>query len=113
MNKWIILAGFTAALTVTGCGTNTTPSNVSVDTTTVYTAADVAQHATAADCWTMIDQKVYDVTSYMMKHPGGNRINQACGIDASDLFIGKTRLGHLHTTAAKALLSNYQIGTVQ
>jgi cytochrome b involved in lipid metabolism len=113
MKKWMILAGCTVMLALAGCGNTTTQSNANVDTTTTYTASDVSQHATASDCWTIINQKVYNVTSYMAKHPGGNRINQACGVDASDLFNGKSRLGHFHSTAAAVLLSNYQIGVVQ
>ncbi|MEI6378413.1 MAG: cytochrome b5-like heme/steroid binding domain-containing protein [Candidatus Falkowbacteria bacterium] len=75
-----------------------------------YTAADVAKHASAADCWQIIDAKVYNVTSYIDSHPGGPAIIKGCGVDASSLFhsVGK------HASAATAAaMATYYIGTLK
>ena len=52
-----------------------------------YTLADVAKHANATSCWTAINGKVYDVTSWIDQHPGGREaILSTCGKDASAAF---------------------------
>jgi len=44
-----------------------------------YTAAEVATHASATDCWVIVRGGVYDVTSFVPKHPGGNMIYVKAG----------------------------------
>lgn len=34
-----------------------------------FTIDEVAKHATGNDCWIAINEKVYDVSSYIPKHP--------------------------------------------
>lgn len=52
-----------------------------------YTLADVATHNSAASCWTVINGKVYDVTSWITQHPGGQQaILSLCGKDGSAAF---------------------------
>lgn len=49
-----------------------------------YTLAQVALHGSAADCWTVVNGKVYNVTAWENQHPGGAaRIIGMCGIDAT------------------------------
>src|ERR1700682_1960140 len=48
--------------------------------TTTYTAADVALHATAADCWMILNtNKVYNFTLFVSMHPGGSTMVPYCG----------------------------------
>jgi len=47
---------------------------------------DVAKHNTRDDCWMIIHGKVYDVTSWIDKHPGGDIIMSYAGMDATDVF---------------------------
>lgn len=52
-----------------------------------YRMADVAKHNTKADCWTTINGGVYNVTSWISEHPGGeSAIIGLCGIDGSNQF---------------------------
>tara|TARA_R110002050_G_scaffold68219_2_gene148024 strand:+ start:327 stop:593 length:267 start_codon:yes stop_codon:yes gene_type:complete len=37
----------------------------------VYTEEDVAEHNTRHDCWIIIQGRVYDLSSWITKHPGG------------------------------------------
>ncbi len=57
------------------------------DTTKIYTLNDVAAHTDRTSCWTAIDGKVYDLTSFIGQHPGGPfRILSICGKDGSVAF---------------------------
>ncbi|MEN9649752.1 MAG: hypothetical protein RL094_719 [Candidatus Parcubacteria bacterium] len=57
-------------------------------TSTLYTLTDVAAHASATNCWTVVDGKVYDVTSFIPQHPGGAaKAAKMCGKDGSSLFM--------------------------
>lgn len=53
-----------------------------------YTAAQVATHNTAGNCWCIIGTGVYDITRWNVagKHPGGAIITQSCGKDATQVF---------------------------
>ena len=39
-----------------------------------YTAAEVATHNKEDDMWTILNWKVFNVTDYAKKHPGGAKI---------------------------------------
>jgi cytochrome b involved in lipid metabolism len=78
-----------------------------------YTLSDISTHNSASDCWTTINGGVYDVTKFISQHRGGDRILSACGVDATDLFTGKSPLGRIHSAMAQKLLSSMQIGTLQ
>lgn len=51
-----------------------------------YTVEDIAIHNTPEDCWLIIDGGVYDVSSFVRLHPGGDMIFVRAGGDCSDLF---------------------------
>lgn len=63
------------------------------------TLEEVAKHASKDDCWMAIDGKVYDVTSFVAQHPGGDEILRGCGIDATAAFNGEQG-GHSHSSSA-------------
>ncbi len=72
----------------------TSTSPLATSTTPVaqvsYVLSDVALHATASNCWSAVNGKVYDLTSWISKHPGGQRaILGICGRDGSVAFNGQ------------------------
>lgn len=84
------------------------------------TTQEVQNHSTKDDCWTIIEGRVYDITSYISRHPGGGDILQACGQDGTSLFTErKTSSGDTvgsgtpHSTNAANELAKLQIGTIQ
>lgn len=51
------------------------------------TMAEAQTHATASDCWTVVDGTVYDLTDWVNRHPGGAAVIKGmCGVDATAAF---------------------------
>lgn len=51
---------------------------------------EVKRHSTAADCWTVVDGSVYDMTTFIQRHPAGaGDIIDMCGEDATEDFLGE------------------------
>ncbi|CUS20578.1 LAQU0S01e09824g1_1 [Lachancea quebecensis] len=52
------------------------------------TKAQLQKHSTAEDCWCLLNQRVYCISSYLDFHPGGAEIllKTAAGKDATALF---------------------------
>ena len=77
-----------------------------------YTVTEVAKHNKPEDAWTIIGGKVYNITKWINKHPGGNVILQGIGRDATALFNNKGG-GSGHSASAHKILSRYYIGELQ
>ena len=76
-----------------------------------YSKSTVAKHNKASDCWTIVDGKVYNLTKFVAKHPGGRkRIIRMCGRDASAAFHGQHSSG---SRANTVVLKRYRIGTLR
>ena len=92
----------------TNVNTNTNLNQNTNNNATALTRAVVARHATANDCYLIINNKVYNVTSYIGQHPGGVRnITSYCGQEATGIFAA------IHSNFAWDLLSQYYIGMLQ
>lgn len=77
--------------------------------TTTYTMAEVALHATKESCWTVVERGVYDVTSFITKHPGGqSKVLGICGKDGSEKFGGQ----HEGDERAEGTLDSFKIGVI-
>lgn len=64
----------------------TTPAPVAPAPTGI-TKAEVSAHASADSCWSVIGGSVYDLTSYITRHPGGkSAILGICGKDGTRMF---------------------------
>jgi sterol-4alpha-carboxylate 3-dehydrogenase (decarboxylating) len=63
-----------------------------------YTAGEVAAHNTLEDLWVVINGGVYDLTEYVDAHPGGDKIAQHAGGDASEGFKGPQHPDHVKDT---------------
>jgi cytochrome b involved in lipid metabolism len=79
--------------------------------------AEIAKHNKQTDCWMLINGKVYNVTSYFGKHPGGNaNMTATCGKDATAAYMTKdpnastSDSRSAHSSNAISLLANYYIG---
>ena len=73
------------------------------------TMAEVARHDSKVSCWTVIKGSVYDVTSYISKHPGGaSRILSLCGKDGTTAFEGQ----HDGDRRPESTLATFKIGAL-
>ncbi|MFA6459347.1 MAG: cytochrome b5-like heme/steroid binding domain-containing protein [Candidatus Paceibacterota bacterium] len=68
-----------------------TPVTGTTATTTMtvksYTLTEVAIHNTASSCWAAVNGGVYNLTTWIGKHPGGEKaILSICGKDGSSAF---------------------------
>lgn len=75
----------------------------------IFTLGEVQKHNTKKDAWTIIENKVYNISSWIPKHPGGEIIMKAVGKDATQLFIE-----HGHPSyVKKTILPKYYIGNLK
>ncbi|KAG8374275.1 hypothetical protein BUALT_Bualt11G0114600 [Buddleja alternifolia] len=70
-----------------------------------YTKADVSLHNQRTDCWIIIKEKVYDVTSYVEEHPGGDAILAHAGDDSTEGFFGPQ-----HATRVFDMIEDFYVG---
>jgi len=69
------------------------------------TMVQVARHSSASDCWLVVSGKVYDVTTFISQHPGGEQaITRECGKDATNVFDNVDAHGRLSATQELASL---------
>jgi fatty acid desaturase/predicted heme/steroid binding protein len=74
-----------------------------------FTWQEVAQHNTESSAWVYIGNAVYDITSWLDRHPGGKDILLlSAGRDISDLFVTY----HPFTDNAAKVIAKFQIGEV-
>jgi len=70
-------------------------------------SAEVAAHNSRETCWSTINGNVYDLTSWIPQHPGGEQaILQLCGTDGSAKFNGK----HGDAPKQAAILIGFKLG---
>ncbi|OIT31983.1 PREDICTED: cytochrome b5-like [Nicotiana attenuata] len=74
----------------------------------VHAFNEVAEHNKKDDCWLIIFGKVYNVTSFLDDHPGGDDVLlTATGKDATDDFedVG-------HSDDAREMMKKYYVGEI-
>jgi cytochrome b involved in lipid metabolism len=75
-----------------------------------YTLQTVMMHNNTESCWIVVDNKVYDITSYLKRnlHPGGDEVFlKYAGTDATNSF------SDIHSKDAWNILEEYYIGNVK
>ncbi|XP_044756742.1 cytochrome b5-like [Coccinella septempunctata] len=71
-----------------------------------YSRNDVKNHNDSNSTWLIIENKVYDVTTFLNEHPGGEEtILEEAGKDATEAFISAG-----HSSEAREMLRKYEIG---
>ena len=92
--------------------TSTANNQTASTSKAILTLTEIVKHNSATDCWMAIDGQVYDLSQYIKDglHPGGDKVVNGCGKDASDMFhqISKHNNGR-----AMATLPTYLLGALQ
>ncbi|XP_027358452.1 cytochrome B5-like protein isoform X2 [Abrus precatorius] len=73
-----------------------------------YSKTEVSLHNKKTDCWIIIKNKVYDVTSYVDEHPGGDAILAHAGDDSTEGFFGPQ-----HASRTFDMIDDFYIGDLQ
>jgi cytochrome b involved in lipid metabolism len=69
--------------------------------------AQVRENNSEASCWTVINGTVYDLTSFIERHPGGARgILRLCGVDGTESFMDQ----HGGQARPEQTLERYALG---
>ena len=72
-----------------------------------YTREEVAKHNTVEDIWVIANNKVYNVTSYLRHHPGGQFVIKSFGgKDATKHYLN-------HNKRAQNLWKKLKIGYIK
>jgi len=76
----------------------------------LYTIEQVSKHNNKRSAWTIVNNKVYNITSLVnnFKHPGGNVIENAMGKNITNIF---NNIGH--SNFSKNLLEKFYIGNIK
>lgn len=83
------------------------PTNIVVGKNPTFTWQQVAQHNTEQSAWVSNQKKVYDITDWLNRHPGGKHILLlSAGRDITDLLVSY----HPFTNKPAEILEKYYIG---
>lgn len=76
----------------------------------VLNDSEVAKHNVKDDCFMIVNDKVYNVTTYIDQHPGGpQKILPYCGKDGTEAFSTQGGRGS-HSPSANDMLSTLFVG---
>lgn len=79
-----------------------------------FTRDEVSQHNSKSDCWMIIDNKVYDVTSALKDHLRYKyELDPWCGKEATEAWNSKDGKNKAHSRKAQLMLSRLLKGKIQ
>lgn len=104
-----VIVGHSGAQAVWAGGVGETPTPAPSATASTYTMGDVKAHATASDCWSVVDGTVYNLTSWESQHPGGAQVIVGlCGTDGTAAYKGQ----HGSQKKPASALAPFAIGSI-
>lgn len=115
MEDWLIVIAALGILILCVLGAQVIPTappaNAKKTEMGEFTREQVAQHNTRDDLWIILKldgvSRVYDVTSYIDEHPGGDAILDNAGADSTALFTGPQHPPRVHD-----MIEDFCIGTL-
>lgn len=75
----------------------------------IYTSEDLSNHKTAASCWVSRHGKVYDISTFLPDHPGGEDVVLKYAGGSVDATM-KDGEEHEHSEAAYDMMEEYLVG---
>ncbi len=78
------------------------------------TRAEVSQHNNQSDCWIIIENKVYDITSALKDHLRYKyELDPWCGKEATEAWTSKDGKNKAHSRKAQLMLNKLLKGRIQ
>lgn len=74
----------------------------------LFTRQEVSKHNKREDCWLVVNKRVYDVTSYVDFHIGGDAILNNAGGENTDAVFGEQ-----HPGKVREMIEEYYVGWVE
>lgn len=85
--------------------TPTSTPSLELNSSNIIDISEISKHNQRNSCYLIIQNKVYDVSSYISQHPGGQgKIINKCGQEVTGVFA------QIHSNFAWDLLKKYQVG---
>lgn len=81
------------------------PSNKGEPEKPSYTREQVSAHKRPDDCWIVVDGEVYNVTSWLRRHPGGREVLQHYGGEDASVSLGFSSTTKRHVSLASLQLA--------
>jgi cytochrome b involved in lipid metabolism len=108
-NVWTLVANEQSSAKPTATQ-SAAPSTSEAPATKGFTKAEVEAKNSNSACWTIVGNKVYDLTQWISRHPGGSSsIASLCGIDGTSRFRGQ----HGSSGRPNSQLDSYYIGDLK
>ncbi|PLW16616.1 hypothetical protein PCANC_10395 [Puccinia coronata f. sp. avenae] len=77
----------------------------------IFLAEDLTKHSSPTDCWVSLNGKVYNISSFLSDHPGGDDLLlQYAGKDLGKVMENPDE--HAHSASAYDMLEEFQIGVI-
>lgn len=77
-----------------------------------YSLEEIARHTSVGDAWLVHSSKVYDVSKFLERHPGGQDVLvKNCGKDVTEIMNSADF--HRHSKIAYGWLQKYYIGNIK
>lgn len=85
------------------------PTQKPPEITIPISLSEIKKHNKRTDCWLEVEGSVYNMTSFIGIHPGGDAIAKGCGTNATLLFNSVPS----HKQAVRDLLNTFKIGIIK
>lgn len=101
------LAGHTGAESVWKFQLESGKESISLSVNQKLDRSAISGKTSRNECWTIIDDKVYDLTQFFFRYPGeSNDLLQICGVDGSEIYSQRLEGNKFPRSA----LDRYQVG---
>jgi len=85
--------------------------NLKKQSTRIFLPEDLSKHTSQTDCWVSFNGKVFNISSFLADHPGGDALLlQYAGKDLGDAMDNPDE--HTHSKSAYEMLDEFQIGII-
>lgn len=86
------------------------PAKGNKEVINTITMSEIETHNTPSDCWTVVEGKVYDLTSFIAQGQHPAVITESCGKDGTQAFLTRGERNSPHPEGAREVLTTLYLG---